>query len=91
MTVFFDCCAVVHYEFLPTGQTVNKNYYLSILHHLRSHSVIISEFLNKHSTNTAPKALYSPDMALCDFSLFEWLKLLLSGHCFKAINMIKEN
>ncbi|GBL93102.1 hypothetical protein AVEN_216456-1 [Araneus ventricosus] len=26
---------VVHYEFLPTGQTVNKDYYLSVMRRLR--------------------------------------------------------
>ena len=35
LTVFFDCRGVVHYEFLPTGQTVNKEYYLSVMRHLR--------------------------------------------------------
>ena len=27
LTVFFDYRGVVHYEFLPTGQTVNNEYY----------------------------------------------------------------
>ena len=35
LTVFFDYRGVVHYEFLPTGQTVNKEYYLSVMRHLR--------------------------------------------------------
>ena len=35
LTVFFDHRGVVHYEFLPTGQTVNKEYYLSVMRHLR--------------------------------------------------------
>ena len=35
LAVFFDYPGVVHYEFLPTGQTVNKEYYLSVMHHLR--------------------------------------------------------
>ena len=34
LTVFFDYRGVVHYEFLPTGQNVNKEYYLSIMRHL---------------------------------------------------------
>ena len=35
LTVFFDYRDVVfvHYEFLPTGQTVNKEYYLSVMRH----------------------------------------------------------
>ena len=35
LTVFFDYRGVVHYEFLPTGQTVNKEYYLNVMRHLR--------------------------------------------------------
>ena len=35
MTVFFDFRAVVHYEFLPTRPTVNKEYYLSVMRRLR--------------------------------------------------------
>ncbi len=31
LTVFFDCRGVVHYEFLPAGQKVNRYYYLMIL------------------------------------------------------------
>ena len=35
LTVFFDYRGAVHYEFLQTGQTVNKEYYLSVMRHLR--------------------------------------------------------
>lgn len=35
MIVFYDFRGVVCYEFLPTDQTVNNNYYLSVLHRLR--------------------------------------------------------
>ena len=35
LTVFFDCRGVVHYEFLPQGRTVNKEYYLQVMHNLR--------------------------------------------------------
>ena len=35
MTVFFDFRGVVHYEFLPPLQTVNKEYYLSLMRRLR--------------------------------------------------------
>jgi hypothetical protein len=31
LTVFFDSEGVVHYEFLPQGQTVSKEYYLEIM------------------------------------------------------------
>lgn len=36
VTVFFDIRGVVHYEFLPTGQTVNKEYYLGVMRRLRN-------------------------------------------------------
>ena len=35
LTVFFDFRGVVHYEFLPPSQTVNKEYYLSVMRRLR--------------------------------------------------------
>lgn len=35
LTVFFDYHGVVHYEFLPEGQTVNKEYYLGVMRRLR--------------------------------------------------------
>lgn len=35
LIVFFDIRGVVHHEFVPTGQTVNKNYYLAVLKRLR--------------------------------------------------------
>jgi len=34
-TVFFYSEGVVHYEFLPQGRTVNKEYYLEVLQRLR--------------------------------------------------------
>ena len=35
LTVFLNYRGVVYYEFLPTGQTVNKEYYLRVMRHLR--------------------------------------------------------
>lgn len=35
LTVFIDFQGVVHHEFLPDGQTVNKEYYLSVMRRLR--------------------------------------------------------
>jgi len=32
---FFDSKGIVHYEFVPCGETVNKEFYLNILKHLR--------------------------------------------------------
>jgi hypothetical protein len=116
LTVFFDYRGVVHYEFLPTGKTVNKEYYLEvmrrlcnairrkrpdlwvenswILHHdnAPAHtSMLIRNYLAKHSTNMAPQAPYSPDMAPCDFFLFPKLKLPLRGKRFETLEAVKEN
>ena len=35
LTVFFNYRGVIHYEFLPTRQTVNKEYYVGVMRHLR--------------------------------------------------------
>jgi hypothetical protein len=34
-TVFFDCEGIIHHEFLPRGQIVNKEYYLKVMKRLR--------------------------------------------------------
>lgn len=35
LTVFFDANGVIHHEFLPQGETVNRFYYLGVLRRLR--------------------------------------------------------
>jgi len=35
LLTFFDIRGIVHYEFVPTGQTVNQVYYLEVLEMLR--------------------------------------------------------
>ena len=35
LIIFFDCEGVVHYEFAPKGQTINKEYYVEVLKRLR--------------------------------------------------------
>ena len=35
LLTFFDIRGIVHYEFVPTGQTVNQVYYLEVLESLR--------------------------------------------------------
>ena len=34
LLAFFDIRGIVHYEFVPTGQTVNQVYYLEVLERL---------------------------------------------------------
>ena len=33
--LFFDSCGIMHHEHAPEGQTINKEYYLQVLHHLQ--------------------------------------------------------
>jgi len=35
LIVFFDMEGIVHYEYVPQGQTVNQQFYLQVLKHLR--------------------------------------------------------
>jgi hypothetical protein len=35
MVVFFDWQGVIHYKFVPRGQTANKEFYVAVLKHLR--------------------------------------------------------
>jgi hypothetical protein len=35
LVVFFDWQGVIHYEFIPRGQTVNKEFYVAVLQHFR--------------------------------------------------------
>ena len=35
LTVVFDCEGIIHHDFLPCGQTVNKEYYLNVMKRLR--------------------------------------------------------
>lgn len=114
LTVFFDYNGIVHHEFLPSGRTVNKEYYLQVLRNLReairrkrpelwrgnswtlhhdnapAHTtLLIQQFLAKHSTVVMLQPLYSPDMAPCDFFLFPKLKRTLKGQRFSTIDEIK--
>ena len=113
--VFFDYRGVVHYEFLPPGQTVNKEYYLSVMRRLReavrlnrpdlwkenswflhhdnapSHSaLVIRDHFAKNFTHIVPQPPYPPDLAPCDFWLFNKMKRPLRGHRFDTIEEIQE-
>lgn len=114
LTVFIDYNGVVHHEFLPKGQTINKEYYLGVMKRLReairkkrpalwgnnswilhddnapSHNaLIIREFLVKNNTNTIQQPPNSPDLAPCDFFLFDRLKKPLRGTRFESVEAIK--
>jgi hypothetical protein len=116
LTVFFDCCGIVHHSYAPEGQTINKEYYLEVIHHLcdavrrkgpdlrasqnwqlqrdnaPAHSShLIQSFLAKHGIPVVRQALYSPDMAPCDFWLFCKLKRPLKDSHFDSCKDIMRN
>ena len=39
LITFFDCKGIIHYEYVPNGQTVNKEFYLEVMKRLR-HAVL---------------------------------------------------
>lgn len=113
--VFMDYNGVVHHEFLPEGQTVNKEYYLGVMRRLReairrkrpelwaenswilhhdnapSHNaIIIRNFLTKNATNTIQQPPNSPDLAPCDFFLFNRVKKPLRGTRFSSREEVME-
>jgi len=65
-----------------------------MLHHdnaLAHSSLLIRQFLAKNQTPVVPQQPYSPDLALCDFFLFQKLKSTLKGRRFQTIGDIKQN
>ncbi|KAL7726506.1 hypothetical protein ACLKA6_001128 [Drosophila palustris] len=98
LTVFFDIRGVVHSQFLPEGQTVNKEYYLGVMRRLRENVRRKRPDLWRNNSwilhimqNIIEQPPYSPDMAPCDFFLFPKLKLPLRGTRFESIEDIKTN
>jgi len=80
LIVFFDMEGIVHYEYVPQGQTVNQWFYIQVLKRLASHGIPVDQ-----------QPPYSPDMAPCDFWLFSQLKAVLKGKRFEDIDAIKKN
>ena len=77
LTVFFDCNSVVHYEFLPQGRIVNKEYYLEVMSRLREAIRQKRTELWKNQSNKTvimPQPPYSPDLTAAVFFLFSELK-----------------
>ena len=65
-----------------------------VLHHdnAPAHcSLKVSEFLKKHKTSVLPQPPYSPDLAPCDFFLFDRLKKPLRGKHFATEAEIETN
>jgi len=54
LTVFIDYNDIVHHEFLPEGQTVNKEYYLDVMRRLREAVRQKKGFVGKQLVDFAP-------------------------------------
>jgi hypothetical protein len=64
----------------------------SLLDNALDHALLlICSYLAKHQTSVVPHPPYSPDLAPTDFFLFPKLKTTSKGHCFLAVEEIKEN
>jgi len=116
LLAFFDSEGIVHNEYAPDGQKINKEFYVEVLRRLRepvrrkqpekwrdgdcilhhdnapAHtSHLVQQFLAKHGSAQLQQPPYSPDLAPCDFFLFQMLKKFLKGHRFEATEDIKRN
>jgi [histone H3]-lysine36 N-dimethyltransferase SETMAR len=54
-------------------------------------SRLVQNFLAKHRISQVPQPPYSPDLAPCDFWLFQKLKTPLKGRRFQSVDEIKKN
>ena len=101
---FFDSTSMIYMYWVPTGQTVNKEYYVEVLREFRK------RFRRKRPTffksgqwhfqqdNTpvhnsilvTDYLTYSPDLAPSDFCLFPKLKEKLRGCRYETIEEMKE-
>ena len=96
---FFYSTGMIYMHWVPTGKTVNKEYYVEVLKGFRKrfrrkwpvlfksglwyfhqdnapvhNSILITDSLTQMGIKTVPQPPYSPDLALCDFSLFPKLR-----------------
>ncbi|KAJ8960053.1 hypothetical protein NQ318_009494 [Aromia moschata] len=83
--IFFDAKGVVHYEFVPKGQTMNGVCYLEVPYLLQGGRLIDA----KRRRDDAPTP-YSPDLAPADFSLIPKVKSSLKGHHHWTLSAVKE-
>ena len=93
-------------HWVPTGQTVNKEYYVEVLREFRKrflgkrhfhqdntpvhNSILVTYDLTKMGIKTVPHPPYSLDLAPCDFWLFLRLKEKLRGCLYEKIEEMKE-
>jgi len=90
LIAFFDIDGLVRREFVPTGQTVNKEFYKTVLQCLR-------DAVRRHhpekwrSGNWILHHDNAPDLAPRDFFLFPQLKKTMKGRRFDYVEDIQAN
>ena len=92
-------------HWVPTGQTINKEYYVEVLREFRKrfrrkrpalfksgqwHFHLVTDYLTKMGIKTVPHSPYSTDLPPCDFWLFPKLKVKLRGCRYETIEGMKE-
>ena len=107
LLAFFYSKGIVHNEYAPDGQTINKDLYMEVLRRLRESVrrkrtekwrdgdwILHHDNAPAHTSHLVQQLQqppYSPDLATCDFLLFPRLKKVLKGHRFEATEDIKRN
>ena len=106
MIPFFDSTVMIYMHWIPTGQIVNKEYYVDVLREFRKfklgqwhfhldnapvhNSILVIDYLTKMGIKTVCHPPYSRDLAPCDFWLFPKLKENLRGCHYETIEEMKE-
>ncbi|GFW56584.1 putative DD34D transposase [Trichonephila clavipes] len=98
LLTFFDARYIIHKEFDPIRQTVTGQYYLAVLKRLKARIQRIraeyrterswcfsSIFRTKNTVCVFNHTSYSPDVALCVYSLFPNFKMKLVGCYFDDV------
>ena len=95
---FLDSTGMIYMHWVPTRQTVNREYYVEVLrpalfksdqwhfHQDNSpvhNSILVTDYLTKMGIKTVPHSPYSSDLAPCDF----WLFPKLRGCRYETIEM----
>jgi len=96
LLAFFDSEGIVHHEYAPDGQTINKEFYVEVLRRLREPFrrkrpekwrdgdwILHHDNAPAHTSHLVQQPPYSSDLAPCDFFLFPRLNVL-KGHRFEA-------
>ena len=88
-SLFFDSNGMIYMHWVPTGQTLDKEYYVEVLREFRrdsvwrdQHSILVTDYLIKRGIKIVRHPPYSSDLAPCDFCFFPKLKEKLRGCCY---------